>query len=142
MSHEDLAGFWMRLLAHICDQISSFLIVLPVSVVMYVAGFSQSFSLVISTLAGAWLIAFWTSRRGGSPLRVMLGVFVIDKNDGAFLSYRRALLRAMFPAGLVIGSNFVWILVIPALLDYMNSLWDKNSQTWHDKAAGSVVVKR
>ena len=29
MEHNDIAGFWIRLLAHMCDQLSSLVVVIP-----------------------------------------------------------------------------------------------------------------
>ena len=34
MNHGDLAGFWIRLLAHICDQLSSLIVVVPTGALM------------------------------------------------------------------------------------------------------------
>lgn len=142
LSNETLAGFWIRLLAHMCDQLSSLLAVLPVALLVGAFGANDITIMSISSFAGAWLIAYWTSRRGGSPLRVKLGVLVLNKKDGSFLTLQQSLVRTMFSWLLATCSNVVWIFAIPALVDYLNTLWDKNKQTWHDKVAGSVVVKR
>ncbi len=138
----DYGGFWIRLLAHICDQISSFVIVLPLAILLAVFKVDDKIGIAISAVASAWLIAYWTSQRGGSPLRVQLGVLVVNHSDGSFLTMNNALRRTMFAAILTIAANLYWIFILVALLDYVNFFWDPKKQTWHDKAAGSVVVKR
>lgn len=35
-----------------------------------------------------------------------------------------------FVSGLVLGIGFFW------------AIWDKDNQTWHDKIAGTVVVRK
>jgi uncharacterized RDD family membrane protein YckC len=143
MEHNDIAGFWIRLLAHICDQVSSLVIIIPFAfVTLFVDGPAADVVTVAGGLAAAWLIAKWTSERGGSPLRARLGVLVIDQRDGSFLDMNRSLKRAMFPAVLAIASQFLWVFIVFALLDYLISLSSPVRQTWHDRIAGSVVVRR
>ena len=143
MEHNDIAGFWIRLLAHICDQVSSLVIIIPFAfVTFFVDGPAADAVTVAGGLAGAWLIAKWTSERGGSPLRARLGVLVIDQRDGSFLDMNRSLKRAMFPAVLAIASQYLWVFIVFALLDYLISLSSPVRQTWHDRIAGSVVVRR
>ncbi len=143
MSHNDIAGFWIRLLAHICDQVNSLVVAIPFVVVsVFVDGPAADAVTIAGGLATAWIIAKWTSERGGSPLRARLGVLVIDQSDGAFLDMTRSLKRAMFPAVLAIASQYLWVFIIFALLDYFVSFLSATRQTWHDRIAGSVVVRR
>ena len=139
---QDFAKFWIRLLAHICDQICSLVVAAPLAILLALLSIDQVISVVTVGLASALLIAYWTHKRGGSPLRVQLGVLVVTKANGNFLSFDRALLRGLIPAVLTMTGNFIWIFLAVALINYASFFWDKNSQTWHDKAAGSVVVKR
>jgi uncharacterized RDD family membrane protein YckC len=60
----------------------------------------------------------------------VLGIRVIDFSSGGPIGYGRAVLRA------VVELFSGWIL----LLGYLWMLWDREKQTWHDKAANSVVV--
>ena len=140
--HDEYAGFWIRLFAHVCDQINALIIVLPVGALLRASGASDVVALTVGSLSGAWLLAHWTSRRGGSPLRVRTGVLVLDATDGSFLDANSSLKRAMFPAVLSIGANLLWVIAIPLLLDYLTAIRHPRRQTWHDKYAGSVVVKR
>jgi uncharacterized RDD family membrane protein YckC len=69
-------------------------------------------------------------------------VLVIDQSDGSFLDMNRSLKRAMFPAILAIASQYLWVFILFALLDYLISFSSPVRQTWHDRIAGSVVVRR
>lgn len=141
-SHDDLAGFWVRLVAHIADQISALMFVLPAAIVASIAGLNETTVGVVGAVAGTLAVARWTERRGGSPLRVQLGVLVIDAADGSFLDRRRALLRGGLPLALGLATQFAWIAVFAVLLDYLWALAEPRKRTWHDMLAGSVVVKR
>jgi uncharacterized RDD family membrane protein YckC len=48
----------------------------------------------------------------------------------------------VFPAVLAIAAQYLWIFIIVAILDYMSCLLNPRRQTWHDRIAKSVVVKR
>ena len=142
MNHDDLAGFWIRFVAHVCDQVNSLVIVIPIGLVGRALGLNDVGVLVVGSLAGAWLLAHWTVRRGGSPLRARLGVLVLDESDGSFLDMNRSLKRAMFPTVLGIFANLFWVLAIVLLMDYLVAVRNPRKQTWHDRFAGSVVVRR
>lgn len=143
MDHNDIAGFWIRLVAHICDQLSSLIVVIPFALLsLTVDGPAYDAVTIAGGLAAAWLIAKWTAERGGSPLRARLGVLVIDERDGSFLDMNRSLQRAMFPAVLAIAAQYLWVFILVAILDYMSCLLNPRRQTWHDRIAKSVVVKR
>ena len=69
---------------------------------------------------------------GGSPFRRGISVLIVDQNTFQPIGPWRAIVRIIVAnfSLLFFGLGFLWM------------LWDENSQTWHDKAAGSVVVKR
>ena len=133
MEHNDLARFGIRFLAHICDGINILPIVLAFDLIAAsVGGGAKSPIQIAGAAAGIYAQAHWTGTRGGTPLRVRLGVLVVDRNDGSFIGARRAVIRVLMSY----VSQFV------LLLGYLWMLWDGNKQTWHDKVAGSVVVRR
>ena len=133
---EERAGFWMRFLAHICDGLNSLIVVLPFQIVANLftdsnSGTADLMSL-LGTIASIYVLAYWTGSRGGSPLRVRLGVLVLDENDGSFIGTKRAVYRGLMS----------YVSQIVLLLGYFSMLWNPNKQTWHDRVARSVVVKR
>ena len=133
---EERAGFWMRFVAHICDGLNSLIVIFPFQIMSNLlsesnSGLSALFAL-LGTIASVYVLAYWTGSRGGSPLRVRLGVLVLDENDGSYIGTKRAVYRGLM--------SYVSQLVL--LLGYLSMLWDPKKQTWHDKVAKSVVVKR
>jgi uncharacterized RDD family membrane protein YckC len=87
---------------------------------------------LIGTLVSLYVLAYWTGSRGGSPLRVRLGVLVLDENNGSYIGTKRAIYRGLMS----------YVSQVALLLGYFWMLWDPKKQTWHDKVAKSVVVKR
>jgi uncharacterized RDD family membrane protein YckC len=79
-----------------------------------------------------FVLAYWVGTQGGSPLRRKLGVFILDEVDGSFIGQRRATKRIMMS----------WVSGLVFLLGYLAMLRSPQSQTWHDRVANTVVVKR
>jgi uncharacterized RDD family membrane protein YckC len=148
---EPRAGFGMRFLAHLCDGLNSLIVAIPFQLIGLLVSDSSStsdadgFALfpglgggsydiwsVLGTIATFLVLAYWIGSRGGSPLRVRLGVLVLDQNDGSFIGTRRAVYRGLMG----------YVSQLALLLGYLWMLWDPQHQTWHDKVAQSVVVKR
>lgn len=139
----DLAGFWIRFVAHLLDQISLLVIIIPLGLLGLTASGGAAAGLsIVSALAASWLLAKWTSERGGSPWRARFGVLVLDTRSGAFLSMDRAFRRAAFVNLLGVVTTYVPGLIALVLIDYLWMLWDPNKQTLHDKIAESKVVNR
>jgi len=141
----------MRFLAHLCDGLNSLIVAIPFQLIGLLVSDSSStsdadgFALfpglgggsydiwsVLGTIATFLVLAYWIGSRGGSPLRVRLGVLVLDQNDGSFIGTRRAVYRGLMG----------YVSQLALLLGYLWMLWDPQRQTWHDKVAQSVVVKR
>ena len=133
IAFEPKAGFWLRFLANLCDNIMVALISIPFAIVTAsttgtIASVAQWLQFVVSF----FVLAYWVGTQGGSPLRRKLGVFILDQDDGSFIGQRRAAQRIMMS----------WISGIALLMGYLSMLWNPQSQTWHDRVAKSVVVKR
>ena len=120
----------MRFLAHICDGIMTSLVAIPFVIIGNLV--SSDFSMLLQTLAVFGSLTYWTGTQGGSPLRRKLGVLVLDENDGSYIGIKRAAYRNLmsYVSGIVFG------------IGYLSMLWNPNKQTWHDRVAQSVVVKR
>lgn len=137
---EVMAAFGQRLLGRILDSLNSFVaylgILMLTALIMTVSGAEEgSTTATIVTLVGAGVViglqVMWEGN-GGSPFRRGIGVLIVDQNTFQPIGPWRAIVRILVAnfSLLFFGLGFLWM------------LWDKNSQTWHDKAAGSVVVKR
>ena len=133
IAFEPKAGFWLRFLANLCDGIMVAIISLPFAIVTAsTTGAVASVVQWIQFVVSFFVLAYWVGTQVGSPLRRKLGVFILDQEDGSFIGQRRAAQRIMMS----------WISGIALLIGYLSMLWNPQSQTWHDRVAKSVVVKR
>ena len=133
IAFEPKAGFWLRFLANLCDGIMVAIISLPFAIVTAsTTGAVASVVQWIQFVVSFFVLAYWVGTQGGSPLRRKLGVFILDQEDGSFIGQRRAAQRIMMS----------WISGIALLIGYLSMLWNPQRQTWHDRVAKSVVVKR
>ena len=133
ISFEPKAGFWLRFVANICDGIMVSRISIPFSIISAsTTGTTASLSQAAQFVVSFFVLAYWVGNQGGSPLRRKLGVFILDQDDGSFIGQRRALQRIMMS----------WVSGLVFLLGYLSMLRHPQSQTWHDRVAHSVVVKR
>ena len=88
--------------------------------------------LMILTLGIGWIIWwFIVAPRGQNPGKAVVGLRVIKANGEAVST------GYMFVRGLV----GIALSVVPFYLDDLWILWDKDTQTLHDKVASTVVVK-
>lgn len=87
-------------------------------------GLSQLFSI-------AYFVGFWTWR-GQTPGMMLLGLRVARESDGTPPGLARSILRYVgyLLSGFVLFIGFIWI------------AFDSRKQGWHDKIAGTVVVRR
>ncbi len=72
-------------------------------------------------------------RQGKTPGKLLLGLQVVDQRTGSIPGFGKMFLREIIGrilSGLFFGLGYFW------------ALWDKNGQAWHDKLAGTVVIKR
>ncbi len=124
-SSDARAGFWIRFGGSFIDGI----VLGIVSTVLRVAlkgGTGQALGAAVDLVYFTLLIG----GRGQTLGMMMCGIRVISRESGASIGYGRALVRCLV--------SIVSYVVI--LLGYLWMLWDGEKQTWHDKAAGSVVV--
>ena len=120
------AGFWIRFAAALLDGI----IVGIISGIL--AGIFHSAGRPLSTLVSiAYLVAFFGHPRGQTPGFMATGLRVVSLSDGSPIGYGRAAIRWLvgIVSGLAIFIGYLWM------------LWDPERQTWHDKAAGSIVIR-
>jgi uncharacterized RDD family membrane protein YckC len=137
---EVMASFGQRFVGRLLDSLNSFVAYLGVlmlsALIMAISGAEEGSVLAtLVTLVGAGIViglqVVWEGN-GGSPFRRGISVLIVDQNTFQPIGPWRAIVRILVAnfSLLFFGLGFLWM------------LWDKNSQTWHDKAAGSVVVKR
>ncbi len=70
--------------------------------------------------------------RGQTVGKQLVGIKVVNQRNRQIPGYFSAFLReaiGKFLSGLIFGLGFFWM------------LWDTQKQTWHDKIAGTVVIR-
>ena len=136
----EYASFWRRLGAHVIDGL---ILNLVVGAMSFGIGLAMGFGggMEVANLAGvigggigllfplvyyAW---FW-SKKGASPGKAMLGIAIVSA-DGSVPTMGQSIVRYLgyIPSSLVFCLGFLWM------------CWDPEKQTWHDKIAGTRVVR-
>jgi len=122
-------GFWQRLAATLLDALLFSALMTPLTLLLAGTG-------VPLELLGNWLLPFvltlgcWV-RLGGTPGKLLMGCEVVDAGSGARPGVSQALLRYIgyILSALPLGLGFLWI------------LWDRRKQGFHDKLAGTLVIR-
>ena len=118
------AGFWRRFAAALIDGIALGVVSEILKLILGGAGTGLG---VLVTLG---YFTYFHGSTGQTPGDAALAIRVIDLQGGGSIGYMRAFVRWL--VSIVSGLVF--------LLGYLWMIWDGEKQTWHDKAAGSVVV--
>jgi uncharacterized RDD family membrane protein YckC len=122
------AGFWIRVVAYLIDGV----LLIIVDTILGAIFKSQTLQSLIGLLVGlAYFVYFWSASGGGQTLGQRALKLRVVKTDGSQLDYAGALVRyiGLIIASIPIGLGLAWV------------GWDPNKQGWHDKIAGTYVVK-
>jgi uncharacterized RDD family membrane protein YckC len=124
-------GFFPRFIAFIIDAVILGIIQFVVGLVLGAMGDAGAtlagiLSFVISV---GYILYFW-STTGQTIGHKVMNLRVV-KTDGSALSIGTAVMRLV---GFIVAE-------IPFFLGLLWVLWDANKQGWHDKIAGTYVVK-
>ena len=119
------AGFWRRFAAALIDGI---LLGIVSAILQAIIGQGGGYGL--GTLVTIGYFVYFHGTTGQTPGDAALSIRVVGKDDGAPIGYGRAFVRWLVSL----------VSAIVFLLGYLWMLWDSEKQTWHDKAANSVVV--
>lgn len=134
----EYAGFWIRVLAAVGDSILFSLVTMPIAFVLgMVMGASEAdpissavIQITVNAVVMVVSVILWV-KYAGTPVKRLLKLKVLDAETGEHLSYGKAVIRYLgyIPATVVLFLGLIWV------------AFDKKKQGWHDKMAGSVVVK-
>jgi uncharacterized RDD family membrane protein YckC len=119
------AGFWRRFAAAFIDGV---LLSIVSGILQLIFGTGGGYGLGL--LIDLGYFTYFHGSTGQTPGDAALSIRVVGKDTGAPIGYSRAFVRWLV--------SIVSYVVI--LLGYLWMLWDSEKQTWHDKAANSVVV--
>lgn len=135
----EYAGFWIRTLASLVDTVLAVIVMLPVLTMVYGFGFWSGgteiqgvWKLLFNyVLPAAAVIMFWVYK-SATPGKMLFGLYIVDANTGGKASTGQLIGRyaAYYVSTLALLLGFFWV------------AFDARKQGWHDKLAGTLVVKK
>jgi uncharacterized RDD family membrane protein YckC len=133
------AGFWRRVGASLIDTLLLLLVLMPLAYLLFGADYFQAAgpqtaadgAFLLENVLPAVLVIFFWVRYGGTPGKQLLGCRVVDAATGRPPTVGRAVLRYL---GYIVST-------LPLLLGFLWVAWDRRKQGFHDKIAGTLVVR-
>lgn len=138
MNDQEYAGFWIRTGAAIIDSILLLIIIVPILTLIYnidywageplIAGFLDI--LINYILPAIAVIIFWIYK-SATPGKMALKLSIVDAKTGGKPSTGQFIGRYLgyYVAMLPLFLGIIWVGI------------DKRKQGWHDKLAGTVVLR-
>jgi len=120
---QQYGGFFKRLIAYLIDNL---IFVVP----SFFVGNNEMAQLVLYFGVGT-LYFVWMNGMYGASLGKMVMKLKITKEDGSKIDYKDALLREI--------ASYLSLVVFG--LGFLNIIWNKRKQGWHDIIAKTIVVK-
>jgi uncharacterized RDD family membrane protein YckC len=134
----EYVGFWARAAAALVDTLLFFAIPAPLLFLLYGRDFlglesqySGTIDLVIALVLPALvMLAFWTARQA-TPGKMLISAVIIDERTAQppTISQHIGRFFAFFMVVIPFGIGALWI------------AFDRKKQGWHDKLAGTIVVR-
>ena len=130
---QELAGFGWRLAAQLMDTMW----LLPLSMLLVLIAdavngdeMSLGGEVMINLIGALLVLSFWAERQA-TPGKILFGLTIVDAETGGTPPLRQLVLRYLgyLLSALPLGLGYAWM------------LWDERRQTWHDKLAGTLVVR-
>jgi len=136
----EYVGFWARVGACLIDTVLAMLIIVPLSLAVYgTSYFSLSNTDLVSgpadvliswVLPAVAVVLFWIYRQA-TPGKMAISARVVDAKTGGTLGVGQSIVRYLgyFVSTIPLGLGLLWV------------AFDPKKQGWHDKIAGTVVVR-
>ena len=137
MDNHQYAGFWIRVAAALIDTVLFAIVIgIPLTLIYgsdywtseeLVMGFWDAVFYIVPIVITVW---FWV-RYLGTPGKMILRLQVIDANTGQAVSTAKGIGRylAYYASALPLLLGFVWV------------AFDRKKQGFHDKLAGTYVIR-
>ena len=135
----EYAGFWVRTIAAVIDSVLICIIIFPILSIVYGSSYWTGERLVqgpvdflVSWVAPAVaVVLFWIARQA-TPGKMAVGARIVDARTGGKPTTKQLIIRYLgyYVAMLPLFIGIVWV------------AFDPRKQGWHDKLAGTVVVRR
>ena len=134
----EYVGFWARFGASLVDSILMGIILVPIGRLFVVGGDLESAFRLDSPaniamngiLPAIAVILFWMYRQA-TPGKMAISARVVDAKTGGTLGVGQSIVRYLgyFVSTIPLGLGLLWV------------AFDPKKQGWHDKIAGTVVVR-
>lgn len=136
----EYAGFWVRVGASVIDSVLMLAVTLPLLLSIYGWAyfdtgkdslFAGPADFFISCVGPAIAVILFWRRCQATPGKMAVAAKVVDANTGDSLSVGQSIGRyfAYFVSALPLGLGLLWV------------AFDQKKQGWHDKLAGTVVIR-
>lgn len=126
------AGFWIRTFAYIIDAIGIGIVSGIIASILGAGGPTGTTSNGLSFLFGlAYFVYFWSAQGGGQTLGMRVLNLKVIRTDGSALTMTQGLIRylGLFVSFLCLLIGVIWV------------AFDADKQGWHDKIAGTYVIR-
>ena len=140
-NHENLhyAGFWVRVGAALIDTILISLIIWPVVTAVYGTDYWSGDKLIQGpvdflvswVLPAVAVVLFWLARQA-TPGKMAIAAHIVDAKTGAKPTSAQFVIRYLG----------YYVAMLPLFIGILWVAFDPRKQGWHDKLAGTVVVRR
>ena len=136
----EYVGFWARFGACLIDTVLAMLIIVPLSIAVYGTSYFDIAStglvagpadmLISWVLPAIAVVLFWLFRQA-TPGKMAISARVVDARTGGPLGVGQSIVRYLgyFVSTIPFGLGLLWV------------AFDPKKQGWHDKIAGTVVVR-
>jgi uncharacterized RDD family membrane protein YckC len=138
MDEHEYAGFWIRVGAAVIDSILIMLVIVPLLTAIYGSEYWMNEAMFVGpwdfivnyVLPAIAVVVFWVYK-SATPGKMVTGLTIVDAKTGDKPS-----------TGQFIGRYFgYYVSTIPLLLGLIWVGIDRRKQGWHDKLAGTVVIR-
>jgi uncharacterized RDD family membrane protein YckC len=126
------AGFWIRTFAYLIDAIGIGIVSGIIASIIGGGGPAGTTSNGLSFLFGlAYFVYFWSAQGGGQTLGMRVLNLKVIRTDGSALTMTQGLIRylGLFVSFIVLLIGVIWV------------AFDADKQGWHDKIAGTYVIR-
>ncbi len=133
------AGFWLRVWASIIDTIAWGMIALPILMVIYGTDYFSSESVIqgpadflVSYIGPAVVVILFWVYKSATPGKMAISAKIVDARTGNNPTTGQCIGRYLgyFVSLIPLGLGIIWV------------AFDSKKQGWHDKIAGTVVVRK
>lgn len=131
-------GFWLRVWASIIDTVMIVVIALPLLIWIYGRAYWESTAMIQGPVDFliSWIfpavavVVFWIAKQA-TPGKMVIGARIVDAKTGGKVSTSKLVVRYLgyFISLIPLGLGLLWV------------AFDARKQGWHDKLAGTVVVR-